>query len=129
MTETTTAYVDADLNYLLNTGERPVNYARTPPDGESRRSGIADPKRVRVQNARLADEAPTLDRNGFQLVRHATELRDFADNEAIKRLYYAEVQALLQRVTGASKVVIFDHTQRLGRIGHSEPDLREPAQR
>lgn len=123
------AYVDADLNYLVNTGERPVNYARTPPEGEPRRSGTLDSKRVRVRNARLADEPPTLDRNGFQLVRHASELRDFADDAAIRKLYYPEVQALLQRVTGASKVVIFDHTQRLGRLGHTEPSLREPAQR
>lgn len=124
-----TAYVDADLNYLVNTGERPVNYAITPPEGEQRRNGTVDKKRVRVQNARLAGEAPTLDRNGFQLVRHASALQDFADDDAIRRTYYPEVQALLQRITGASKVVIFDHTQRLGRLGHSEPKLREPAQR
>lgn len=124
-----TAYVEADLNYLVNTGERPVNYAITPPEGQQRRTGTVDPRRVRVENARLAPVAPTLDRNGFQLVRHATELSDFADDEAIRSVYYAEVQALIERVTGASKVVIFDHTQRLGRIGHTEAKLREPATR
>jgi hypothetical protein len=125
----THAHVDVDLNYLVNTGERPVNYAITPPEGQPQRSGEVAPTRVRIQNARLYAEAPTLDRNGFQLVSHPTELQDFSDDEAIRQTYYREVQALLQKVTGASKVVIFDHTQRLGRLGHAEPNLREPAQR
>jgi hypothetical protein len=125
------AFVEVDLNYLVKTGQRPVNYAVsiTPPEGQRQRSGEVAPTRVRVQNARLAAELPALDRNGFQLVQSPTELRDFSDDAAIRERYYPEVQALLKRVTGASKVVVFDHTQRLGRLGHSEPKLREPAQR
>jgi hypothetical protein len=125
------AFVEVDLNYLLNTGQRPVNYAVSvpPPAGQPQRSGEVAPTRVRVQNARLAPESPTLDRNGFQLVPSTTELRDFSDDQAIRERYYPEVQALLKRVTGASKVVVFDHTQRLGRLGHNDAKLREPAQR
>lgn len=125
----TAAYLDVDLNYLVNTGTRPVSYAFTPPEGQPQRSGSVDTRRVRVANARLSADQPTLDRQGFQLVSYTTALADFTDEDAIRRVYYPEVQALVRRTTGASKVVIFDHTQRLGRIGHDEPNLREPAQR
>ena len=122
-------YVDVSLNYLERTGERPVNYAITPPAGQPQRSGHVLSTPVRVHNARLLAEPPTLDGNGFQVVRQASALHDFSDDQLIRAVYYPEVESLLKRTTGASRVVIFDHTQRLGRLGHSEPGLREPAQR
>jgi hypothetical protein len=119
-----------ELNYLVKTGLRPVNYAvaAARPEGQPQRSGTLAPTKVRIRNARLEAEAPTLDTHGFQLIGHSTQV-DFSDDRAIRDVYYAEVKALLQRATGAVDVVIFDHTQRLGRIGHAEPGLREPAQR
>lgn len=120
-------HVDVSLNYLKNTGERPVYYADG--SGQTPRPGSVLATPVRVHNARLLPEPPTLDANGFQLVRHASALRDFSDDAQIRAVYYREVESLLKQTTGASRVVIFDHTQRLGRLGHSEPGLREPAQR
>jgi len=123
-------HVDVELNYLVKTDVKPVNYAFSVarPEGLPQRSGTLAKTRVRIHNARLAPEAPTLDTHGFQLVWQQTEV-DFDDDGAIRSTYYEEVKALLKRVTGASDVVIFDHQQRLGRIGHTEPGLREPAQR
>lgn len=123
------SHVDVTLNYLQPTSDKPVNYAITPPQGRSQRGGVIAPTTVRVHNARLEAEAPSLDRHGFQLAQHKTALLDFSDERAIREIYYAEVQQLLIRTTGASKVVVFDHTQRLGRLGHTEEGLREPATR
>jgi hypothetical protein len=120
------SHVDVDLNYTTKTAHRPVNYAFPPPEGVPVRSGQIDTRRVRVHNARVATETPALDRNGFQLLQHATAVRDFADEEAIRAQYYREVGELLQQATGASKVVVFDHTLRFAQAGHSEPGVREP---
>jgi hypothetical protein len=38
------------------------------------------------------------------------------NREAIERLYYPHVKSLIKRITGAQRVIIFDHTQRKRRI-------------
>jgi hypothetical protein len=80
---------------------------------------------VSIHNARLEAEPPQLDREGFQLVEHATHVRDFSQPEAIREAYYPEVESILKQATGASKVVVFDHTLRLAQAGHSERGTRE----
>ncbi|MET0341829.1 MAG: CmcJ/NvfI family oxidoreductase [Polyangiales bacterium] len=122
-------YVDVDLNYLRATGERPVNYAFTPPEGTPQRSGEVVPARVRVHNARVLAEPPTLDASGFERLAHESALGDFGDDARIREIYYPEVVALLKRATGASHVVIFDHTKRLAHPSHKDEGLREAATR
>jgi hypothetical protein len=127
-----TPHVDAQLNYLLYDGTRPVNYAFPAPAGVPQQSGKPAPHQVRIQNGRLLAEAPTLDRHGFQLHRQrstVSEIRAFADEASVRSVYYPETEALLARVTGAEKVVIFDHTLRLDTAGHAEPGIREPVRR
>ena len=41
-------------------------------------------------------------------------MRDFHDEAELKSAYYREVEELVKRETGASKVVVFDHTVRTG---------------
>jgi hypothetical protein len=128
------AAVQADLNYLRNTGKRPVNYTYEPPPGVPRNSGEVDTRRVTIRNARLV--APTgdlsLDSSGFQLVKHRSELadaNDYASEARIKTIYYSEVETLLRAVTGAQKVVVFDHTLRDGTPEHGRAGVREPVRR
>ena len=54
----------------------------------------------------------SLDRQAFMLAPHETQVRDFYDKDEVRRVYDPEVEALLKRETGASKVVVFDHTIR-----------------
>src|SRR6476620_10886992 len=54
----------------------------------------------------------SLDKQAFILTHHDTRVRDFYDEAELKAVYYAEVEALIKRETGASKVVVFDHTVR-----------------
>lgn len=126
--------VEADLNYLRNTGKRPVNYTYDPPPGVPRNSGEVDTRRVTVRNARLASPPNdlSLDRSGFQIVQHRSALDDAADytSEArIRAVYYPEVQSVLRSVTGAQKVVVFDHTLRDGTPDHGLAGVREPVRR
>lgn len=52
-----------------------------------------------------------LDISGFQFLKEATRLGplDFEDDEVIKNIYYPEQAEIIKRVTGASKVLIFNH--------------------
>ena len=117
--------VEADVNYLLYNGQRPVTYTYPPPPGIPQRSGIPDPRRVQIANARLLPQAPSLDTFGFELHEQATEV-DFASEVAIREIYYRETEVLLRRATGAEKVVIFDHTLRDSTPAHGQEGIREP---
>lgn len=125
----TAAHVEAEVNYHLDEGQRPVNYAYPPPAGVPQSSAKPLPTRVRITDARQLAERPTLDRNGFQLLAHRSALADFRDETQIRSIYYPESEALLERATGAAKVVIFDHTLRLDVSGHGQQGIREPVRR
>ena len=105
------AFVETTLNYLADSSERPVLYTYEPPTGVPRMTGKSEPRSVLIRNARLAEE-PSLDTQGFQLVRHETAVRDFYDRAEVEKTYYPEIEALLKEATGAEKVVVFDHQVR-----------------
>src|SRR5256885_1235862 len=65
-----------------------------------------------IRDARRLDPPPSLDVEGFMLARHVTAVEDLYDEKAVKRVYYREVEALVKEVTGASRVVAFDHNVR-----------------
>jgi hypothetical protein len=108
------AGVEALLAYLAPSAERPSSYTYAPPPGVPQRSGRADRRLVWIRDARALPEAASLDREGFELVEHPSAMRDFYDAEQVRSLYYPEVESLLRSVTGATKIVIFDHTLRAG---------------
>lgn len=117
--------VIGELNYLLDTGERPVSYAYSAP-GVTPYERQVSPTAVHVHNARLLKPAATLDVQGFQKVDHRSAVADLLDEAQVVEHYYPETEALLKTVTGASKVVIFDHTIRIQEPGREARGLREP---
>jgi hypothetical protein len=104
--------VDALLNYIAESSEKPVYYAYEPPPGVPRVSGRFVAQTMPVRNARTTMENFSLDKQGFELRQHGTSVVDFYDREEVKRVYYPEVEQLLKAATGAAKVVIFDHQVR-----------------
>jgi hypothetical protein len=120
--------VSAPLNYLAEATPKPVNYAYDPPAGVPRRSGKYVEQNVAIRNARELLGKLSLDTNGFVLTEHETAVKDFYDPEEVKSVYYPEVERLIKRVTGAERVLIFDHTVRnqvLAKRG--EKGARRPA--
>ena len=85
----------------------------TPPPGRSEHNLGDDPQPVVVHDARGREHEFALDTHGFQFVRHVSVEREFVDEERIKDVYYQETEQLLKDVTGAKRVLIFDHTIRL----------------
>jgi hypothetical protein len=126
--ETRLPQVEAVLTYLLDTGETPIVYPSIAGGELERSTGVADDRRVRISNARLADQRFTLDIQGFELIRHASRVVDFHDDLELARVYEPEVRTLIEGATGARDVVVFDHTRRTDdRDVMLERKLRDPA--
>ncbi len=69
---------------------------------------------VRIEDARPLQEKGELDldTHGFILVRHASDVKDFQDSAEVSRAYYPQVEALVQRLTGAERAVVSHHQLR-----------------
>jgi hypothetical protein len=105
-------YVEADLNYLAPMTERPRNYTFDPPAGIPRSNVVRETHRVSIHSARPVEAEVSLDRQGFAVLHYQSAVRDFWDEEELRRVYYPEAERVIIEATGASKVFIFDHTLR-----------------
>ena len=105
--------VRAELRYLVDTGDTPVTET-TGPGGRLRvrTGGRDDPRPVTIEDARGRETS--IDVEGFELHVAKTAVEDFWNVDQVTGVYYPEVEALVKRVTGATRVVIFDHTLRSG---------------
>jgi hypothetical protein len=103
--------IEATLNYLVDTGEKIVTEAG-PGGTADMRGGRLDPRRVVIRNGRPVAPDLVFDREGFRFVRHDTKVADFYSEEEVHSVYYPEMERLVKAESGASRVVIFDHTLR-----------------
>jgi len=121
------AEVVAALHYTVDTGVTPVNETFGPNNIRRRVTGEADVRQMTIRNGRPLAQELDLEITGFEFVDHPTQVRDFFDIEELKRSYYPEVEALVKKVSGAARVVVFDHTLRSGDEAEREARLvREP---
>lgn len=75
-------------------------------------TGRCEEHEVVIRNARLADEAFSLETSGFCMVRHDTAVSDFYDREQVENIYPGEIGALLKELTGADLVLDLGTTLR-----------------
>lgn len=119
--------VTASLHYLVDTGNAPVNYPSRGGGDLSRFDGSFEDRAVRIHDARGLPFS--LDREGFQLVRHASAVTDLYDDAQIEGVYNAEAERLVMEATGATRALVFDHTRRAeSKQTREEKSIREPAQ-
>lgn len=105
--------VPTTLNYYQPIGdEAPYQYVYEPPTDKPSHNIGSDPHSVVVHDVRGRESEFTLDKNGFQFVKHESAEKDFTDHEKIEHEYYKEVEELLKKELGAKRVFIFDHTIR-----------------
>ncbi len=104
--------VQAGLRYLEATSVKPHSLEFEPPPGEPRSTAVYREHAVAIRNVRPVASTVSLEREGFQLLTAPTLVRDFDDQETIRARYYAETISMLEELTGASRVVVFDHTIR-----------------
>lgn len=105
-------FVVAELNYLAPTDGKPRTYAFDPPPGEPKSTALPEPHEVPVFDGRSISDSFSLDREGFALVRHPTAVRDFYNDEEIRKVYYPAAESFIRATLRADRVVIFDHTVR-----------------
>jgi hypothetical protein len=114
--------IEATVNYIDNNGEKLFTYTGGPGSLDVRSGGTPDPRQVTMHNGRQHVGEFKLDRDGFRFVPHDTRMRDFFDEQEVRSTYYAEMEALIKRESGAKRVVVFDHTLRT-----ADDALREQA--
>jgi hypothetical protein len=121
--------ITATVNYTVDTGEKIVTLAAGPGASDTRNTA-PDAQRVTMHNGRPEAARFELERDGFRFVRHDTKVADFFDQEEIRRTYYPEMEALVKAESGASRVVVFDHTLRTADGDEREArKIREVVQR
>ena len=116
-----------EIPYTAETDEKLVNETFGPGDISRYKTGAIDARRMPVADGRLHAGELTLEGSGFVLVEHQTRVKDFFDVNELQTVYYAEVEQLIKRQSGASRVVLFDHTLRSGDDAERQAKLiREP---
>ena len=88
--------VESTFNYLAPMSERPVYYTYTPPPGAQWRNTKGDRRTLVVHDARVEAVGSDLDQEGFLLARLATVAEDLFDADAIREVYFPEVEALVK---------------------------------
>lgn len=108
--------VSTTLNYFVPPvdGSRPFQriFGFNVVVGEPMRNWTQASHAVEIENLRGKESSVSLDANGFQFLSGVQPKHTkFTDNEEIKKEYYPESEELLKKVTGASRVVFFDHSK------------------
>lgn len=101
------------FTYVVDDGRQPV--ARNNERGRIDYENVSlEEHELPVYNARLNQADFSLERNGFQLIRHISDVNNFRDENELNTIYQAEMVTLIKSVTGAVRVHVFDHTLRTG---------------
>ena len=115
--------VSVEIPYTVDNGEVLINESFGPKNIHGRRSGTVELKTMPLLNGRVLGEELSLDEQGFVFVEHKTQVKDFFDEDQLKTIYYPEIEQLIGRQSGASRVVIFDHALRSGDESEREEKL------
>lgn len=114
--------VEATVNYIADMPERPAFYLYEPPPGTPWRNTKGDKRRLPIADARTLAPLPTLDTEGFALVPFTTAVASLYDADAVRGRYYHEVEGLVRDVTGAARVLAFDHNLRNAAVDRRQAD-------
>src|SRR5215471_12976308 len=119
--------ITAEIPYTLPTDEKLVNESFGPKNIRGRRTGTIERRKMEVRNGRLLANRLSLEDQGLVFVEHETKVTDFFDENQVKTIYYPEIEELIRRESGASRVVIFDHALRSGdEVEREEKLIRTP---
>ena len=94
--------VTATIKYVV-AGEKSIFV----PTDRAKSYWPVDEHEVRIESMRPIADKLAIDKNGFVLVKEPTTVEDFYKPGAIKKVYYAEIERLVKRLTGAEKVLVW----------------------
>ena len=105
--------IRAHFNYVVDTGRPAVRYIDWPEMAHNAVEPVYLQHEMPVRNGRPLRGTFNIDTHGFVFVDQHTQVKDFTDEAQCSSVYNLEVQALIKKHTGASSVVVFDHTLRV----------------
>lgn len=107
-------FTQAEMNFVP-AGVRVPEARYIGSSGEAIRNYEPNRQTVQVADGRLRQDSYGLDTSGFELVDLVSTMGPVNDPEDpdIRALYYPEVEERVRRATGATEVLIFDHTIRI----------------
>ena len=121
------AAIRASLNYIVDTGVKPVNETYGPNGLMRVQSANFARHVVPITDGRPLRESFSLDTSGFVLADHPTAMKNFLDPSELKSVYYREMEKLIAAESGATRVHVFDHTLRSGdKEARETLKIREP---
>jgi len=111
--------VRAPIAYVADTGERPRYYA----NAHERDTIVVAAMTMPIEDRRGTDTS--LDVDGCVLLRHTSDVADFADPEQIALIHEGEIAALLKEATGCDHVAvtprgILRFSEKSGKTGSSD---------
>jgi hypothetical protein len=119
--------VTGEITFMVPTEQRPyVHTEALTGETEPRYHAELERRAVTIHDARARAQVLSLDRHGIELRQRPTAVTDLYDNASVEQQYYPEIEALVREATGASRVVIFDHTRRRD---DGSSDAKTPADR
>jgi hypothetical protein len=106
------------IRYVVK-GEQAIFYAAE----RDRSYWPAEEHEVLITHVRSLPEPPSIERNGFTLLRENTAVRDFLDPRQIEQVFYPEAIALARRLNGAGHAIAFGPVARSDRTDSSHGHL------
>ena len=92
-------------------GSKPYQYINADPVTGVREQNFRRVEQLmQIENLRGRENSVSLDKNGFQFFRHPAKHTSFANDQEIQEEYYPESIEFIKQATGASRVVLFDHS-------------------
>lgn len=110
--------VTVDLNFVVGTTNNEPLYRFTPrihqhlPEGTPVSNAVSETRSVEIQSLAGTSHKFNLEKNGFQLGDLSSAVKDWTDADEIRLVYYPEVAEMMTKVTGGSRVYVFDHVTR-----------------
>ncbi|PPR01313.1 hypothetical protein CVT24_006346 [Panaeolus cyanescens] len=125
------ATLTAKLTYMKQptSGARAFQHINVDPStGDRKRNYTREDREVVLENLRGKEDTVSLDTTGFQFYHEPARYTTFGSDEEIEREYYPETIELFKKLTGASRVEIFDQTIRRRRpdVLDTDPSKRQP---
>jgi hypothetical protein len=121
--------ISAPLRFIRRQDKKPVFHSAALTGGLPKYLYDTEVHSVVISDMREIADDLSVDREGFELLDHATAVKDLYDDDTVERIYLPEIEALLGKRFNASQVIIFDVTRRSdGAVGAKNPEgLRGPA--
>lgn len=93
-------------------GSKPyIHINADPATGERAKNYTQEHYAVDIENLRGKEDSVTLDTAGFQFFKAPAKHTSFSSDAEVEAEYYPESIELLKKLTGASRVVLFDHSK------------------